>query len=113
MVNDKIQSNCEKETCSRKQALAIRDKQDQVDARASFARKQDTFKNQFEKIDTELPWQLYQNCADKKKEAASSFCPFAPVESFLVAKVNIRVVTWPPLAQGRIRTRVSRLEPSR
>ena len=25
----------------------------------------------------------------QKKEAASSFCPFAPVESFLVAKVSI------------------------
>ena len=25
----------------------------------------------------------------QKKEAASSFCPFAPVESFLVAKVGI------------------------
>ena len=54
----------------------------------------------------------------QKKEAASSFCPFAPVESFLVEKVSIgkcrccwdidRVVTWPLLAQGRIRTRVSR-----
>ena len=36
--------------------------------------------------------------ARTKNEAASSFCPFAPVESFLVA-----------LAQGRIRTRVSRV----
>ena len=49
----------------------------------------------------------------QKKEAESSFCPFAPVESFLVAKVGIgegrcwgdidRVVTWSLLAQGTIR----------
>ena len=52
-------------------------------------------------------------------EAASSFCPFAPVQSFLVAKVSIgerrccgdidRVVTSPLLAQDRVRTRVSRV----
>ena len=49
-----------------------------------------------------------------QKEAASSFChgPFAPVESFMVAKVSIRerrccgdidrAVTCPLLAQGRV-----------
>ena len=54
MVNDKIQSHRDKETRARTHALAIRDKQDQVDARASFARPQDTFKNRFEKIDKRL-----------------------------------------------------------
>ena len=54
MVNDKIQSHCEKEIRARKQALAIRDKQDQVDARASFDRPQDTIQNLFEKIDKRL-----------------------------------------------------------
>ena len=34
--------------------------------------------------------QLDQNCADKKKEAASSFCPFVHVECLLGAKVSSR-----------------------
>ena len=62
-------------------------------------------------------WQLDQNCADKRR-AAPTFCPFAPVESFLIAKVSIGerrlrcwdiygVVTWSLLAQCRVRTRVS------
>ena len=60
---------------------------------------------------------------EENKEAASSFYPFAPVESILVAKVSIgerrccwdidRVVTWPLLAQGRVRTRVSRVSSRR
>ena len=62
------------------------------------------------------PMTAWSKQRGQKKEAASSFCPFAPVESFMVAKVASGsvgvadidlVVTWPLLAQGRIWTRVS------